>query len=63
MLNVLQRFRDDERGAEMIEWAVVTAVLLVATAGPLILLKGEVLDLFKAGFEGVARDPTDGFNP
>ena len=51
------RFWRDERGAETVEWAAVTAVLLLMTVPFLIVLKGGVLDLFRMAFEAVQKPP------
>ena len=51
---------------EQLEWlgrAWLRPVLAARERCVFILLKGEVLDLFKAGFEGVGRDPADGWGP
>ena len=42
----LRRFLKDENGAELVEWAVVTAILLVATAGVLLTMRGLLRDIF-----------------
>ena len=42
----LRRFLKDETGAELVEWAVVTAILLMATAGVLLTMRGLLRDIF-----------------
>ena len=42
----LRRFLKDENGAELVEWAVVTAILLMATAGVLLTVRGLLRDIF-----------------
>lgn len=54
---VLQRFWRDEAGAEMVEWAVVAAVLAVATIPPLILLKDVFIELIGTAFTSVTVEP------
>ena len=55
----MQRFWDDERGAEMVEWAVVTVILLVATVPVLIALKEFLLEMFRDTFDAVQDPPPD----
>jgi len=62
-LNALHRFWDDERGAEAVEWALVTATLLVMTVVPLLVLKDGVLDLFRQAFTAVQRPPVGPGDP
>lgn len=58
MLNeAMHRFWADERGAETVEWAVVTAVLLVATGMAVILVKDEVLEIFRIAFGSMEPPP------
>lgn len=59
MKDNLRRFRDDERGAEMVEWAVVTIILLVATVPVVLALTGEVLDMFSNTFKAIEKPPPD----
>ena len=47
---------EDEGGAEMVEWAVVTVILLVATVPLLLALNSELIDMFRRVFE-VLQDP------
>ena len=63
MQNLIRRFRADESGAEMIEWAVVTIVLLVATVPVLILLKSTIIATIREILEAMQEDPEDTFVP
>jgi Flp pilus assembly pilin Flp len=55
----LKRFWGDESGAEMIEWAVVTLILLVFTAGAIMALRDELVKLYTTMFEAIQKDPPD----
>jgi len=57
----LKRFWHDESGAEMLEWAVVTIILLSFTAVALIALKSELIDLYRSIFDKLQEDPPDEF--
>jgi Flp pilus assembly pilin Flp len=58
MLNaMMHRFWADERGAEMVEWAVVTAVLLFGTGMAVLMVKDEVLEIFRIAFRSVEPPP------
>jgi Flp pilus assembly pilin Flp len=64
MLNaMLRRFIVDEQGAEMVEWAVVTVVLLGFTTVALILIKDELIKVFEAAFAALQKDPPDTYMP
>ena len=49
MIKELQRFLRDETGPELVEWAVVTIVLLAATT--LVLI--QIGDALKAAFQAI----------
>ena len=49
MIRELRSFWQDEAGAEFVEWAVVTSILLAATA--LVLI--QIGDALKAAFQAV----------
>ncbi len=53
------RFWRDEQGAEMVEWAVVTILLLGFTAFILIMIQDELKRLLEAVFDALQRDPPD----
>jgi Flp pilus assembly pilin Flp len=59
MQRALQRFRSDESGAEIIEWAVVTVILLVATVPAILALQDELLNLFTSVFKALEAPPPD----
>lgn len=59
MIPTINRFWKDDRGAEMIEWAVVTIILLAATVGVLIALRDLLNDVFKSIFARLQEDPDD----
>jgi Flp pilus assembly pilin Flp len=59
MLETFKRLWDDEAGAEMVEWAMVTLILLVFTVGAIMALKGELIKLYQTMFEAIQRDPPD----
>lgn len=59
MIPTIKRFWEDERGAEMVEWAVVTIILLAATVGVLIALRDLLNDVFKSIFARLQEDPDD----
>ena len=46
----------------MVEWAVVTIVLLGLTTVAIVLIKDELLDMFVATFNAVQADPPDTYN-
>lgn len=56
---MLQRFWVDETGAEMVEWAVVTIVLLVWTAAALIALREQIIEIFTSAFTRIQEPPPD----
>jgi len=60
---VIERFWRDESGPEMVEWAVVTVVLLTFTAGAIIALQAETVEFFKRIFEALQEEPPDSFVP
>lgn len=61
MNGLLRRLWRDERGAELVEWAVVTAVLLTATAMIIINLKDEILGFFADLFNTLQDPPPSDF--
>lgn len=61
MKNSLRRFWHDEAGAEMVEWAVVTVILLVATVPVLLLLRGELVETFKSILLKLQENPPEGW--
>ena len=58
---MLREFWQDEQGPEMVEWAVVTLILLVATVGTLIALRNELLVFFDSIFRAMAEPPPDSY--
>jgi Flp pilus assembly pilin Flp len=57
----LQTFWRDESGPEMVEWAVVTLVLLVATVAVLIAMRDTLIDMFKQAFDKLEAAPPSTF--
>jgi Flp pilus assembly pilin Flp len=53
----LQRFWCDETGAELVEWAMVAAILVAATIPPLILLRNAFFELIATSFNSVTTEP------
>lgn len=46
MIKELQRFLRDEAGPELVEWAVVTIILLAATVPVLLAIRSELVRIF-----------------
>jgi len=63
MFKSFRRFWRDESGAEMVEWAVVTVVLLVATTPVLLLLRDTIIEATKSVLLNLQEDPKDEFVP
>ncbi|MEO8082707.1 MAG: hypothetical protein ABI780_02730 [Ardenticatenales bacterium] len=61
MRTVLQRFWSDTSGAEMIEWALVTVVLLSTTMFIIILLQDEIMKFYETIFGALEKAPPDSF--
>ena len=61
MMNLIQRFWEDESGPEMVEWAVVTVILLGSTALVIIALRNTLIDMFLAAFERLEEVPPEDF--
>ena len=59
MNDVMRRFWQDELGAEMVEWAVVTVILLVSTVAVLIALRDKLIELYQTVFAAIQQDPPD----
>ncbi|MGD9001365.1 MAG: hypothetical protein PVF04_01780 [Anaerolineae bacterium] len=57
MFEELKCFFEDESGAELVEWAVVTMVLLAATAAVLIAIGDELERIFTSMLEQLERYP------
>ena len=53
----LKRFWDDDHGAEMIEWAVVTVVLLLATVPAILVMREGLLDMYRQVFDALEQEP------
>jgi len=53
----VQRFWADELGAEAVEWAAVTAALLVMTVPVILILRSSMLELFRQAFTAVQKPP------
>lgn len=63
MTKSIQRFWQDEGGAEMVEWAVVTVVLLVATTPVLLLLRDTIIETTRDVLMRLQEDPKDEWAP
>lgn len=63
MRDKIQRFWEDESGPEMVEWAVVTIILLVATMPVIMLLRDTLIETFKAIFLFLEEDSPDTWVP
>jgi Flp pilus assembly pilin Flp len=57
----LRKFWTDESGPEMVEWAVVTLILLVATVFGLVAIRDQLIDMFHAVFDKLEEDPPNTF--
>ena len=57
MKTTLTRFWRDETGPELVEWAVVTAVLLTATVAIVIALRDEVVESLAHIFDAPGGSP------
>lgn len=63
MKQLTDRFWADEGGAEMVEWAVVTVVLLISSVPALLLLRDSLTDVFRTVFTELEEDPLDMWAP
>ncbi|HQZ70671.1 MAG: Flp family type IVb pilin [Anaerolineae bacterium] len=63
MTKSIQRFWQDENGAEMVEWAIVTVVLLVATTPVLLLLRDQIIEATRGILMNLQEDPKDEWAP
>lgn len=61
MRTALQRFWSDTSGAEMIEWALVTIVLLSTTMFIVILMQDEIMKFYETIFGALEKPPPDSF--
>lgn len=61
MNDLWRRLWRDERGSELVEWAVVTAVLLSATAVIVINLREEIIGFFQDLFNTLQDPPPADF--
>jgi Flp pilus assembly pilin Flp len=57
MSKELERFLKDENGAELVEWAVVTMVLLAASVAVLIAIGDELERIFTSILNQLERIP------
>jgi len=48
VIKELQRFLRDEAGPELVEWAVVTIILLAATVPVLLAIRSELVRIFNS---------------
>ncbi|MFN8422799.1 MAG: hypothetical protein U0470_05160 [Anaerolineae bacterium] len=61
MRGLLQRFWSDKDGAEMVEWALVTIVLLSTTMFIIILMQDEIMKFYETIFGALEKAPPDSF--
>lgn len=59
---MLVRFWRDEQGAEMVEWAVVSVVLLMMTAIAIFAIKDELIAMYVDAFDAIQKDPPDSYD-
>jgi len=57
MIRELRRFLRDEAGPELVEWAVVTIILLLATIPILITISDELKRIFEGMLAQLERIP------
>ena len=58
---MLREFWQDESGPEMVEWAVVTLILLVATVATMAALRNDLLLFFDSIFDAMEEPPPDSY--
>jgi Flp pilus assembly pilin Flp len=58
---MLREFWHDETGPEMLEWAVVTVILLTATVAIMVALRNDLLIFFENIFKAMAEPPPDSY--
>ena len=63
MGSLIRKFWEDESGPELVEWAVVTIVLLVATMPVLLLLRNAIFESLQSVFKFLEEDPKDLYVP
>jgi Flp pilus assembly pilin Flp len=61
MIERLRSFWRDESGPEMVEWAVVTIILLAATVAILIAIRDDLIAMFHAVFTRLEEPPPSTF--
>lgn len=61
MRTTMQRFWRDTDGAEMIEWALVTIVLVSLTVGIILAIQDEVMKFYERIFGAMEKPPPDSF--
>lgn len=59
MRTTVKRFWEDESGPELVEWALVTVILLIATTAVVISLREVIVDTLKSLFAALQEDPDD----
>lgn len=59
MRTTVKRFWEDESGPELVEWALVTVILLIATTAVVISLREVIVDTLKSLFAALQEDPPD----
>ena len=57
----LREFWQDESGPEMVEWAVVTLLLLMFTVLGVIAIRDTLIDMFRSAFNRLEEAPPSSF--
>ena len=58
MIRELRSFWQDESGSEIVEWVVVTAILLAASVAVLLAIGARLIVLYEEILEELAPTPT-----
>lgn len=61
MSNLMKRFWHDESGPEMVEWAVVTVILLATTTILVIHLRVALIDMFGRIYGSLQAVPPENY--
>jgi Flp pilus assembly pilin Flp len=60
-MNLLRSFWRDESGPEMVEWAVVTLLLLSLTVIALLAIRDTLIGMFRSAFNKLEEPPLSAF--
>jgi Flp pilus assembly pilin Flp len=58
---MIKRFWQDDDGAELVEWAVVTCVLLSFTVVVIIALRDRIIALYQQIFTAIQNPPPESY--